>query len=114
LFAKSTLPNMLDVHPPFQIDGNFGGGAGIIEMLMQSHAGEVHLLPALPMAWLDGEVSGLRARGGFEIDMAWEGGEVTNLKVKSLLGNELNIRIDDQVYVLKMVKGQVVGLVDLK
>ena len=87
-----TYPNLLDAHPPFQIDGNFGGTSGITEMLLQSHMDEIHLLPALPDAWKSGAVKGLKARGGFEIDIAWDNNRLTLASVRSLKGGRCTIR----------------------
>ena len=92
LLAKCTLTNLFDTHPPFQIDGNFGGTSGIAEMLLQSHAAEIHLLPALPKAWGTGNASGLRARGGFEVAMAWEDGQLTEAHLHSTLGEDCTVR----------------------
>ncbi len=87
-----TYPNFFDAHPPFQIDGNFGASAGIIEMLLQSHLKEIHLLPALPHAWTEGQVTGLKARGNFEVGISWNENRLEKATIKSNLGNKCVLR----------------------
>ncbi|MDB4924117.1 glycoside hydrolase family 95 protein [Mucilaginibacter sp.] len=105
-----TYPNLFDAHPPFQIDGNFGCAAGITEMLMQSADGALNLLPAMPDAWQDGAISGLRARGGFEIvSMKWKGGKLSEVKIKSTVGGNCRLRVSNSIKlqggVLKTAEG---------
>ncbi len=105
LLAKNTENNLFDSHPPFQIDGNFGGTAGIAEALLQSHAGEIHLLPALPTIWGNGDVKGLRARGGVTVDMQWSEGKLQHATLTADKEGEYLVRYQDSIQTVNLKPG---------
>jgi len=110
-----SYPNLFDAHPPFQIDGNFGGAAGILELLVQSHLGELNLLPALPSALPEGKVSGLIARGAFELTMNWKDGELQSVNILSKAGNRCSVRYGEKTVSFLTEKGRTYKLTgDLK
>ncbi|MCC6243530.1 MAG: glycoside hydrolase N-terminal domain-containing protein [Gemmatimonadaceae bacterium] len=102
-----TYPNLFDAHPPFQIDGNFGGTAGVVEMLLQSHDGVVRVLPALPPSWRDGDVKGLRARGGYAVDISWRDGRARTVNVHATVAGMLQIVIEGRTQRVRMRAGEV-------
>jgi alpha-L-fucosidase 2 len=102
--------NLFSTHPPFQLDGNMGATAGIAEMLLQSHTDAIHVLPALPDNWPKGEITGLKARGGFEIDIEWSDGKLTNVIVKSKLGGAVKLKYDKRIVEMNMAAGEKIVL----
>jgi alpha-L-fucosidase 2 len=106
LSPDRTYPNMFDAHPPFQIDGNFGGAAGILEMLVQSDEESVHLLPALPRAWPDGRLHGVRCRGALTVDLDWRNWQLSSCTIVSERDRQLMVRSGQTSVTAELVAGQ--------
>ncbi|WP_368658484.1 glycoside hydrolase N-terminal domain-containing protein [Metabacillus halosaccharovorans] len=109
LLARSTHPNLFDDHPPFQIDGNFGGTAGIVEMLLQSHLGKIELLPALPQNWPTGYVKGIKARGGFTVNIEWENGQLRLAEIQATAKGSLQVSYKSQSFIIEKEDGTTVS-----
>ncbi len=112
MLRGNVYDNLFDAHPPFQIDGNFGYASGVCEMLIQSHMGQIHLLPALPKVWSEGEIKGIRARGAFEIDMTWKDGKLTKALIRSDKGSDCILRTGMPVTVTQ--NGKKVKVLDIE
>ena len=105
-----TYPNLFDAHPPFQIDGNFGGTAGIVEMLLQSHLDYIHILPALPAVWKNGKINGIKARGNIEINIEWKENKLTALSMKSAYDQNRKIKYGEKRIEIKLPANKLIKI----